>query len=527
MAGARLPDEGLREPADQVPHGGCRIVGLARRADQPAAHDHAVGAGVGGLTHLLGRADAEAQRDGHVGRALGALDHRGEAVRQRGALPRRPGHRDRVDEPARLGADVLEAVVRGGRRDERHERDPGRVAGLAHLSGLLEGQVGHDQAAGAGGGQRPGEHLRAPGQHEVRVEHDHDREALAEPGADLQDAGDRRARPQRHGARGVDDRPVGQRVGERYAELDEVGAAVGVGVADGQRALQRREAAHEVGHERRGPGRMGEGVGDALRSGHGRRRAYDAGMATTRYDAIGAGYATTRREDPELRARLHAALGDARTVVNVGAGAGSYEPRDRHVIAIEPSDVMAAQRPRELAPAIRASAGSLPLRDDSVDAAMALVTIHHWDAERETGVRELRRVARGPVIVVTYDPVVSGRMWLAAEYVPEVAHLDDRIFPPPERVAEWLGGDVRVEPLPIPRDCTDWMFGSFWAHPERVLDPIARANTSGFARMKPGAVERAAARLAADLDSGAWDARHGALRELDAYDAGLRLIVAS
>jgi SAM-dependent methyltransferase len=250
-------------------------------------------------------------------------------------------------------------------------------------------------------------------------------------------------------------------------------------------------------------------------------------VTRARYDTIGESYSGTRREDPRLREAIHAALGDARTVVNVGAGAGSYEPRDRHVIAIEPSDVMAAQRPRALAPAIRASAGSLPLRDASVDAAMALVTIHHWDAERETGVHELRRVARGPVVIVTYDPVVSGRMWLAAEYVPEVAHLDDRIFPPPERVAEWLGGDVRIEPLPIPRDCKDWMFGSFWAHPERVLDPVARANTSGFARMDPAIVERAVAQLSRDLESGAWDERHGELRDLDAFDAGLRLIVAA
>jgi SAM-dependent methyltransferase len=249
-------------------------------------------------------------------------------------------------------------------------------------------------------------------------------------------------------------------------------------------------------------------------------------VTDARYDTIGATYSGTRREDPRLRERIHAALGDARTVVNVGAGAGSYEPRDRHVIAIEPSDVMAGQRPPELAPAIRASAGSLPLRDRAVDAAMALVTIHHWDAEREAGVRELRRVARGPVVIVTYDPRVSGRMWLAAEYVPEVAELDDRIFPVPERLADWLGGDVRVETLALPRDCTDWMFGSFWAHPERVLDPVARANTSGFARMDPAAVDRAVERLTRDLESGAWDARHGELRALDAYDAGLRLIVA-
>jgi SAM-dependent methyltransferase len=245
-----------------------------------------------------------------------------------------------------------------------------------------------------------------------------------------------------------------------------------------------------------------------------------------RYDAIGLSYAGTRREDPRLRERIHAALGDARTVVNVGAGAGSYEPRDRHVIAIEPSDVMAAQRPRELTPAIRASAESLPLRDGAVDAAMAILTIHHWDAGREAGVRELRRVARGPVVILTYDPRVSGEMWLARDYVPEVAELDDRIFPLPEEVAGWLGGETRVEPVPVPRDCVDWMLGSFWAHPERVLDADARANTSGFARLAPGVEERVVEAMRRDLETGAWDERYGHLRELDAFDAGLRLVVA-
>ncbi|HEY7074991.1 MAG TPA: methyltransferase domain-containing protein [Solirubrobacteraceae bacterium] len=209
----------------------------------------------------------------------------------------------------------------------------------------------------------------------------------------------------------------------------------------------------------------------------------------------------------------------------MGAGAGSYEPADRHVVAIEPSDVMAAQRPRELAPAIRASAGALPLRDGAVDAAMAILTVHHWDDEQERGVRELRRVARGPVVVLTYDAQVSARMWLVADYWPELAELDRRIFPPPEEIAEGLGGG-RVETVPIPRDTPDWMLGSFWAHPERVLDPRARANTSGFARMPPEVVERVVRDLRRDLEDGTWDARHGELRELDEYDAGLRLIVA-
>lgn len=246
-----------------------------------------------------------------------------------------------------------------------------------------------------------------------------------------------------------------------------------------------------------------------------------------RYDGIGYGYSQTRREDPRFRAQIHAALRGARTVVNVGAGAGAYEPRDRHVLAIEPSDVMAAQRPPELAPAIRASAGSLPLRDRCVDAAMSVLSVHHWDDERERGVRELRRVARGPVVMVTYDAAVSNAMWLMADYLPELAALDLQIFPPPSQLAEWLGGDVRTETLPMPRDTPDWMLGSFWAHPERVLDAKARAATSGFARMPANVVERVVAEVARDLASGAWDERHGRLRSLDALDVGLRLIVAA
>lgn len=249
-------------------------------------------------------------------------------------------------------------------------------------------------------------------------------------------------------------------------------------------------------------------------------------MPLPRYDHIGQGYTATRREDPRLRDVIHAALGEARSVVNVGAGAGAYEPRDRHVIAIEPSEVMAAQRPPDLAPAVRASAGSLPLRDRSVDAAMSVLSLHHWDAEQEAGVREMRRVARGPVVIVTVDAEVSGAMWLMADYLPEVAELDRRIFPTMDRLAAWVGGDVEVHTVLVPCDTVDWTLMSFWAHPERVLDPVARAATSGFARMPEAVVARVVASVGRDLADGSWDRRFGHLRTLDAFDAGLRLVVA-
>jgi SAM-dependent methyltransferase len=245
-----------------------------------------------------------------------------------------------------------------------------------------------------------------------------------------------------------------------------------------------------------------------------------------RYDGIGRGYGRTRREDPDLRERIHRALGVARTVVNVGAGTGSYEPLDRGVIAIEPSETMVRQRPRHRAPAVRGTAGFLPLRDGSVDAAMTVLSLHHWEEAQEAGVREMRRVSRGPVVIVTYDPRVCGRMWLIADYFPEIAELDSRTMPLPERIVDWLGGRAEVSPLPVSRETPDWHLGSFWAHPERVLDEGARAATSGFARARPEVVERVVSRVRRDLADGTWDERYGHLRRLPEYDAGLRLIVA-
>lgn len=244
-----------------------------------------------------------------------------------------------------------------------------------------------------------------------------------------------------------------------------------------------------------------------------------------RFDDIGHGYAATRREDLRFSKLIVRALGDARSVVNVGAGAGSYEPRDRYVLAIEPSDVMAAQRPRDLAPAIRGEAHCLPLRDGGVDAAMSVLSLHHWDQHQEAGVRELRRVAKGPVVILTCDPAVSGQMWLMKDYLTEVAALDNRIFPSMDRLARWLGGETRVDVVPVPRDTCDWTLMSFWAHPERVLDASARRGTSGFMRMPPEVVARVVRAVERDLGSGAWDRRYGHLRGLPDYDAGLRLVV--
>jgi SAM-dependent methyltransferase len=249
------------------------------------------------------------------------------------------------------------------------------------------------------------------------------------------------------------------------------------------------------------------------------------GPEPARYDTIGSGYAAFRREDPLLTAQIERALGEAGSVINVGAGTGSYEPADRYVVAVEPSDVMAGQRPPQRAPAVRATADALPYRDDAFDAAMAILTVHHWDDTQARGVAELRRVARGPVIVVTFDIAVCGEMWLMRDYLPEIAALDRGIFPSLDQLTTWMGGEVSVEAVPIGADTPDWHLASYWAHPERVLDDGARNATSGFARMPAEVVQRAVAELRHDLESGVWERRNGHLRALDECDVGMRLLV--
>jgi len=242
------------------------------------------------------------------------------------------------------------------------------------------------------------------------------------------------------------------------------------------------------------------------------------------YEANGAAYAARRRPDPRIAAHVHRALGDARTVLNVGAGAGSYEPTDRHVVAVEPSASMRAQRPRHLAPALDVTAEQLPFDDDAFDAAMATITIHQWSA-LDAGLRELRRVTRGPVAILTFDGDALLDFWLN-EYVPAVIEVDLRRFPNIDHVARTLGGEVEVVPVPVPRDCVDGFGEAYYARPELLLEPDVRAAQSGWVLADPKAVASGMGRLAVDLGSGAWDRRHGHLRSQDEYVGAVRLIVA-
>jgi SAM-dependent methyltransferase len=238
------------------------------------------------------------------------------------------------------------------------------------------------------------------------------------------------------------------------------------------------------------------------------------------YDRLGRTYATTRREDPRIAAAIHAALGDARRVVNIGAGAGAYEPRDREVIAVEPSPVMVAQRPAGAAPVVQAVAESLPFGDADFDAAMAILTVHHW-ADLEAGIAELRRVARR-VVILSWDQATTGRFWLVRDYLPEVADYDSRA-PTTQRLVELLGG-ADVTPVAVPHDCADGFMAAWWRRPAAYLDPEVRAGISSLSLLE-GRIELGLRRLARDLESGRWHERYEYLLELDELDAGYRLIV--
>jgi SAM-dependent methyltransferase len=244
--------------------------------------------------------------------------------------------------------------------------------------------------------------------------------------------------------------------------------------------------------------------------------------ARVNYERHGITYSRHRRADPRIAARIHDALGDARTVVNVGAGTGSYEPRDRWVLAVEPSATMRAQRPAEAAPAIAARAEALPLDDGAVDAAMACVTIHHWEPP-DAGLAEMRRVARGPVVIFTFE-LEHLPAW-QKQFLREGLIVERPRFPPLKEIAAALGGRTRIERIPTPADCLDGFFEAFWCRPEALLDSAVRSAQSMWALLEPGVEQHMVERLGEALDSGAWDAEHGHLREQDQLDGALRLVV--
>ncbi len=240
----------------------------------------------------------------------------------------------------------------------------------------------------------------------------------------------------------------------------------------------------------------------------------------TLYDRIGEGYAGNRRPDPRWAAIIHRALGDASRVLNVGAGAGSYEPHDRNVVALEPSLRMIAQR-SGLAPVVRGVAGALPFPDGSFDVALAVLTVHHWP-DGGAGLAEMRRVARRQV-VVTWEPALFDQFWLVRDYLPPEPPTASLAG---QQIAHYLR-DVETIPLPVPHDCTDGVFGAYWRRPEAYLDPHVRASISGLALRDPDVVRNATAELDRDLRSGAWNRTYADLLDLDELDLGYRVLVAN
>jgi SAM-dependent methyltransferase len=242
------------------------------------------------------------------------------------------------------------------------------------------------------------------------------------------------------------------------------------------------------------------------------------------YDTIGATYSVTRRTEPRIAAQVWAALGEARTVLNVGAGTGSYEPPDLDVLAVEPSAVMRSQRPAGAAPCVAAFAESLPFEDQSFDAAMAFATVHHWP-DPIAGLREMRRVARR-VVVFTHDTSQAGwlsRFWLTRDYLPEVANLLVG-RPSLDELAGAIG--ARLEPVLIPWDCADGFFEAYWRRPEAYLDENVRRGVSVWAKVGSDAEQRAVRSLRDDLASGRWAESNHEIVDLDAAELGLRLLIA-
>jgi SAM-dependent methyltransferase len=243
---------------------------------------------------------------------------------------------------------------------------------------------------------------------------------------------------------------------------------------------------------------------------------------SSRYDRIGTVYTRHRGADPRIAHQIHAALGDARRVLNVGAGTGSYEPSDRAVIAIEPSETMIAQRPPGSGLVVRGIAEHLPFLTRSFDASMAVLTLHHW-SDKSLGLAELRRVAPRRV-VLCFDADRQHAFWLVREYLPEIETLDYGSIMSPEEVADALD-QSRIEVVGVPWDCTDGFLGAYWRRPESYLNPSVRACISGIARLHPEVVARGMGRLRRDLHTGTWARRHADLLDLEEIDLGYRLVV--
>ena len=243
------------------------------------------------------------------------------------------------------------------------------------------------------------------------------------------------------------------------------------------------------------------------------------------YETIGVGYSIGRRPDPRWQDAINSVIGDAKRVINIGAGTGSYEPRERTVIAVEPSELMVSQRSKTAAPVVMARAENVPILSGWADFTMTLLSLHHWTDWR-AGITEMRRLASRR-LVLTYEPELHSSFWLLRDYLPEVAASERTRTPKVEDIADALGGDVEINVLEVPWDCVDGVLPAHWRRPAAYLNPQVRACCSGLAQADHRIIERAVRELANDLHSGAWGQRNKDLVELNSFDAGFRLVVSS
>ena len=242
-------------------------------------------------------------------------------------------------------------------------------------------------------------------------------------------------------------------------------------------------------------------------------------MTAELYERLGATYRQARRADPRIAVLVDAAIGEARSIVNVGAGTGSYEPADRHVVAVEPAGAMRARRSEAAAPCVVASAEALPFDDASIDVAMGVYTDFHW-SDRPRGIAEMKRVARHRVVLLTVDSAAAANYWLIRDYFPEGREL----FAPLAGLLLMLPG-AEVRPVPIPQDCEDGFVQAFWKRPHSLLHPAVRSSMALFDRMPTDEVNSRIRRLRADLEDGTWKQRNNGLLDETTADLGHRIVV--
>lgn len=241
------------------------------------------------------------------------------------------------------------------------------------------------------------------------------------------------------------------------------------------------------------------------------------------YDKGGHFYAGVRRPDPRIARIIHAALGDAKTVLNIGAGAGSYEPTDRYVVPLEPSEVMRKQRPKHLAPALIGTADSIPFDDGAFDASMAVLTVHHWK-DRAKCLLEIRRVTKGQIVIMTFDPDAQTEFWMG-DYAPELVEVEHTRYGSIKSITDVLGGNCQIQPIAVPKNCMDGFQVAFYARPEAFLEKAVRKSQSAWGFISPEVENRIVKTISDDLASGMWDQKYGHLRNRETINCQLRLIV--